>query len=204
MGKSGLDIIETSVAFPVSKTLSAGCCEWIPYVTFIRHRGAPNKPIQGMDMMMVIPIKAVGKERPRYSSKTKSFFTPKKTKEFEAEIGAYAMLYMKSNNIQAIEGPVTVNIIVKVKTPTSWTKRRTEAAIQGEIMPTVTPDIDNCLKSILDGMNGITWKDDKQVIKCSIEKLYHEEDVIEIKVFANMGSKLNIDKRFKNFGLKGY
>jgi len=153
-------------------------------------------------MRMVIPIKVVGKERPRYSSKTKSFFTPKKTKEFEADIGAYAMIHMQTNHIKAIEGPVTVNIIVKIKTPSSWTKSRTEAAIQGDIMPTVTPDIDNCLKSILDGMNGITYKDDKQVIKCSIEKRYHTENIIEIEAYPNMKSKLNVDHRFKNFGLK--
>lgn len=46
-------------------------------------------------------------------------------------------------------------------------------------------DIDNLAKSLLDGLNGIAWVDDRQVVKLTIEKLfvpreYHEMMEIEI------------------------
>lgn len=33
-----------------------------------------------------------------------------------------------------------------------------------------TPDIDNLIKSILDGLNGIAWEDDKQVIEVKAQR----------------------------------
>lgn len=153
-------------------------------------------------MKVVIPIKAVGKERPRYSSNTKTFFTPKKTKDFEAEIGAHTKFHMISNNIKQIDGPVTVEIIVKIKTPASWTKRRTASALEGDFNHLITKDVDNLAKSILDGLQGVLYDNDKQVVKCSVEKLYYKVDLIEIVAYPTIGYKLDVDPRFNNFGFK--
>jgi len=49
------------------------------------------------------------------------------------------------------------------------------APIQITITITVTNkrrfDIDGCLKSLLDSMNGVVWKDDSQIISLSISKI---------------------------------
>lgn len=47
-------------------------------------------------------------------------------------------------------------------------------------------DVDNLGKAIMDGMNGIAWHDDRQVIRLEVEKEYvtkasDEKAVIEIK-----------------------
>ena len=42
------------------------------------------------------------------------------------------------------------------------------------------PDCDNLAKSILDALNGLAYKDDKQITYLSIEKLYGEENKIEV------------------------
>ena len=47
-------------------------------------------------------------------------------------------------------------------------------------------DVDNLAKSLIDGLNGIVWHDDRQVVKLSIEKVYvddarEQKAVIEIK-----------------------
>lgn len=49
-----------------------------------------------------------------------------------------------------------------------------------------TPDIDNLIKAILDGLNGIAWEDDKQVvgvhaIRCKAASKQDEYAEIEIK-----------------------
>ena len=38
-----------------------------------------------------------------------------------------------------------------------------------------SPDIDNLVKFILDGMNGLIYKDDAQVVKLIVQKLYDSE-----------------------------
>ena len=49
---------------------------------------------------------------------------------------------------------------------------------------TKKPDLDNLLKAILDGLNGIAYFDDGQVVKLSVEKVYsfNPRTEIEIKV----------------------
>lgn len=46
--------------------------------------------------------------------------------------------------------------------------------LNNEINPTTKPDTDNIAKSILDSLNGIAYKDDKQVVKLTVEKRYDE------------------------------
>lgn len=131
---------------------------------------------------MFIPIKAVGKERPRYSAYTKSFYTPKKTKDFESTIGAYVKLYMRQNGIPIQEGPVSVEIEVINKIPDSWSIKKRNEALLGSIRPVGTPDSDNVLKAVLDGMNGIAFHDDKQVTQIYFNRLYGEKDCIKIDI----------------------
>jgi Holliday junction resolvase RusA-like endonuclease len=142
-------------------------------------------------MELSIPIKAVGKERPRYSPRCNAFYTPNKTKEFEATIAAHALVHMRRNAIEAIEGPVYVYMMVKVMIPKSWSHKKRMEALAGIIRPTVTPDIDNQLKSVLDGLQGVAFPNDKQVVKCSLEKIYSEEDAIDLKVKAMQATALD-------------
>ena len=63
-----------------------------------------------MHLTMNIPIKAVGKERPRFS-RSGTVYTPKKTKDFEALIGAYVKICMRDHSLSITDGPVCVNVI---------------------------------------------------------------------------------------------
>lgn len=49
--------------------------------------------------------------------------------------------------------------------------RRMEEAL-AEKLPPGKPDIDNILKVVLDGLNGIAYKDDKQVVLTQCKKFY--------------------------------
>ena len=37
------------------------------------------------------------------------------------------------------------------------------------------PDLDNAIKSILDGLNGVAYYDDKQVVQISATKMWTQE-----------------------------
>lgn len=44
-------------------------------------------------------------------------------------------------------------------------------------------DLDNLIKSVLDGLNGIAYKDDSQIVKFGeMTKQYAEEDRVEITI----------------------
>jgi Holliday junction resolvase RusA-like endonuclease len=62
--------------------------------------------------------------------------------------------------------------------PKSKSKKVAADMLNGHILPTKKPDIDNIAKIILDGLNGIAWDDDKQIVELLVGKRYGEPSVI--------------------------
>lgn len=54
-------------------------------------------------------------------------------------------------------------------------------SVKGREYPIVRPDLDNFLKSLIDGMKCL-WVDDSQIISITAKKLYHKENCIEVRV----------------------
>ena len=136
-------------------------------------------------MDFVVPIKCVAKQRPRYSSYTKTFFTPKKTKEFEADIAAYAAFHMQKHKFSKLSGPVKVDLKIYLKVPASWSKKKKIEALEGNIYPEGNGDLDNHIKSILDGLNGVAFDDDRQVVSITAQKAYFKENIIHIGIYPH-------------------
>jgi Holliday junction resolvase RusA-like endonuclease len=60
-------------------------------------------------------------------------------------------------------------------------------SIQFYIHKGQTPDIDNLIKAILDGLNGIAWQDDKQVVRVIAERIVagsKESERAEIEIMV--------------------
>ncbi|WP_406565702.1 RusA family crossover junction endodeoxyribonuclease [Limosilactobacillus reuteri] len=64
----------------------------------------------------------------------------------------------------------------------SISKKERELRIAGAHRPIVKPDTDNYIKSTLDGLNGLLWEDDNQIVKIVAEKYYSDRPRIEIEV----------------------
>ncbi len=45
-----------------------------------------------------------------------------------------------------------------------------------------TPDADKILRAILDALQGFCWKDDRQVVSCSLRKFWSDKDMTIIKI----------------------
>lgn len=43
-------------------------------------------------------------------------------------------------------------------------------------------DIDNLAKGILDACNGVLWKDDKQIVRLTVEKHFSEKEYMTLKL----------------------
>jgi len=68
--------------------------------------------------------------------------------------------------------PVRAEISVDLPVPISWSGKRRDAALRGEIRPTSRPDTDNYVKAALDAVNAIVVTDDSLVVELAAEKRY--------------------------------
>ena len=57
-----------------------------------------------------------------------------------------------------------------------------EEMLENKISPTKKPDIDNVVKIVLDAMNKFAFKDDTQITKIEVEKIYSEVEKLYIKI----------------------
>ena len=135
-----------------------------------------------------IPGKPRGKERSRSRIVTskkngKQFtthYTPKSTRDYESLIASYGIGAMKGR--RPVHGPVKLELVICFPVPDSWPKWKTEMALANRILPTVKPDSDNVEKSIKDGLNGVVWHDDCQVVDTVKVKVYREIPGIRVRV----------------------
>lgn len=100
-----------------------------------------NDAFQIDGLSMRIEATPVAKERPRYT-RYGGVYTPKRTADFEATVAA---AWREQQGETLIEKPVTLWVNVGVVN--------------------MKKDLDNMVKSIADGLNGVAWLDDRQVVE---------------------------------------
>lgn len=122
-------------------------------------------------MLIVVEGEVVPKGRARIT-RSGIAYTPKKTRDYENKLAFFAQQAMKDTPL--FEGPLVVHVEVTIPITESWSKKKREKALAGEIRPISRPDLDNYIK-ILDGINGIVWKDDSQIVELTARKIYGEK-----------------------------
>lgn len=144
-----------------------------------------------MTKTIIVYGKPVGKGRPKFSSRGGFVraYTPKTTADYEAKVAkAYTDKYGAS---EPCEKPIVVSIQAVFPIPSSFRKAEKEKARKGLIKPTKKPDIDNIIKIILDGLNGVAFKDDSQVIVVHATKEYYNNSLEDAEGFV----VVDIDER---------
>lgn len=135
------------------------------------------------DIEFHVPGKPEGKGRPRAG---KSFggharlYTPEKTVAYEGLIAFAGQQAMAGRTL--LLGPVFVHMEITLPVPNSWSNKRKALALAGSIYPTTKPDIDNVEKAIFDGLNGIVWRDDVQVVDVVKRKTYGEVPGVLVRI----------------------
>lgn len=120
-----------------------------------------------------------GKGRPRFT-KTGHTYTPQATKDYEAAVKCnFISCYPKA---AAIEGAVKATIIAFYEIPKSYSKKKRQACINGDIAALNKPDCDNIAKIILDSLNGLAYIDDKQVNDLRVVKMWSDMPRVEILI----------------------
>lgn len=129
----------------------------------------------------------VPKGRPRFARRGKfvSTYSPKTTVDYETKVAEAAQLAMGSS--EPLETPVGAYIYITLPIPASYSKKRTQACLSGDERPTKKSDIDNFCKAIFDGMNGIVFLDDSQVVSLHSTKVYGTVGMVEVMVKEELG-----------------
>ena len=135
-----------------------------------------------MQIMFTVNGEPVAKGRPRFAKRGNyvQTYTPVKTKSYEDEVRLLATKAKGSGS--TLEGSVSVFIYISFSVPQSYSKRKREACLSGETKHTKKPDLDNVAKAIIDGMNGIIFKDDSQIINLHVTKVYAEVGKVEVLI----------------------
>ena len=130
----------------------------------------------------LVPGEPVGKGRPRIGKvgSHARMFTPAKTASYEGLIALAGTTAMDGRTL--LECPVMVEMRIVLAIPQSMSKKRKAQAIAGELFPTKKPDMDNVIKAIYDGLNGVVWKDDVQVVDAFVRKRYGEVPGVHVRI----------------------
>lgn len=128
-----------------------------------------------MDLRFTIPGEPRGKGRPRIG-KTGGpngharMFTDPKTRSYEGLIAMAAQAALDGR--PPMDCPLEVHVRVRLVPPASASKKACAAMLAGDLPPTKKPDLDNVVKAVLDGCNGVAFRDDVLVVKQSATKFY--------------------------------
>ena len=137
-----------------------------------------------MSMMITFKVDAnpVGKQRARYVKRGNfvQAYTPEKTRTYETLIRDSAIEAMGSS--EPLETPVNLYLYIRVPIPKSYSKKKVEDCLNGLDKPIRKPDASNILKSVEDGMNGVVYKDDSQIVNLHVTKVYSSLAGVDICV----------------------
>lgn len=124
----------------------------------------------------------VAQGRPRFSRQG-SFvrtYDPAKSKAYKALIRLELQPLLSRLDFRPIDRDCRLRLKVYRAIPNSFSRKKREAAIKGEICPTTKPDTDNYVKGVLDALNGTVLKDDSVVCEIFAQKLYSDRPRIEV------------------------
>jgi len=109
---------------------------------------------------LTIPGKPQPKQRARKGRH--GWYTPSKTREYENRVkqfGDFELMHWRATSDRPWPLDARYCLTVTLFMPD---KRRRDA--------------DNCVKSICDGLNGVLWDDDAQVVELRVRKDYDKEE----------------------------
>lgn len=108
-------------------------------------------------------------------------YTPRETVIYERKI-AWACRSACRGAQMPENAPLSLEAVFYMPIPKSANKGLRERMASERMMHTKKPDTDNMLKSVLDGCNGIAYKDDNQIAQIRATKVYSENPRVEVTI----------------------
>lgn len=136
-----------------------------------------------MRKIFTVPGAPQGKQRPRVTTRGghPHAFTPAKTALYERSVAEVYQLSFPRQ--EPLTGAITLILRAYYPIPVSWPKSKKAKALAEMITPEVKPDLDNIIKCVTDGLNGIAYQDDKQIVSIRAEKHYSPMPRVEVELW---------------------
>ena len=133
-----------------------------------------------ISLSFTIPGAPRGKGRPRATrfGKGVRLYTDAKTASYEGLVALAAQTALAGRD--PMSGPLCISVLVKLAVPQSASRKAREAMLSGAQPPTKKPDLDNIVKAVLDGCNGVAFGDDAQVCWINAGKIYGERPGVDV------------------------
>lgn len=131
-------------------------------------------------MRLRFDIEPVAQARPRATRMGQGIrlYDPKKTADFKKQLRMLAI----AEQIEPLQGSLKAEIWFYREVQKSISRKEHDRRTAGIARPIVKPDVDNYIKSTLDGLNGILWRDDAQIVDLIAHKYYADQPRIEIEL----------------------
>ena len=92
----------------------------------------------------------------------------------------------RSTNITKIQVGVDMDLVFILNKPK--TVKRNE--------PYVRPDLDKLIRAVLDGLTGVAYEDDQQVVRLTAQKAYGETEGVHIRISERVSGGIRPSKDF--------
>lgn len=128
-----------------------------------------------------IPGEPQGKGRPRFVGNGRKPITPEKTAVYENLVKLEYQRQCHGIKFQD-DSMIDMRITAYYEIPSSASKKKRAAMLNHKIRPTKTPDVDNIFKVVADSLNGIAYRDDKQIVDGMVRKFYSDEPRVVVTI----------------------
>lgn len=134
-----------------------------------------------VEYKFVFPIAPVAQARPRATRMGKGIrlYDPQKVHDYKRVLNTMAKEQFKQ---EPLEGQLRVHLMFFREVQKSLSKKERQLRLLGDHRPTLKPDVDNYIKSTLDGLNGVIWTDDNEIVSIKADKFYSEDPRVEVYV----------------------
>lgn len=98
-------------------------------------------------------------------------FDPKENRDAKDTVAVFAHKAMKGE--PPMEGPLELNVTFYFVRPKSKIRKRPPDPFP---YPSGKPDVDNLIKLLADGCNGIVYRDDAQIVMLTADKVWAQDN----------------------------
>ena len=120
---------------------------------------------------MFLNVKPHPKARPRFAAGR--IFSSPETVKAERDITILVINHMENNGLKITDKPLCMEVIFYFGL---------KGKAQEYAMHSTRPDLDNCVKTVCDALNGIVYYDDGQVSRILCEKRYAKTEGVQLKI----------------------
>lgn len=132
---------------------------------------------------LVISGEVVPQQRPRATSigGFTRVYDPPKCSQFRMLVRMEAeRVWKKAENAETM---FEVHIFFYLSIPKATSLKKRIKMLNGVILPTKKPDLDNAAKGVLDGLTHLYWKDDSQIVNLLLHKAYSDRPRTEVVIY---------------------